>query len=93
MTVIILNLLLFFSLWKVPSLTSAFMQSGISQVASGLGNNLVDRAGNFAKDVSQLYGAGKVIKAASAISKAKSFSSNGKPLGSHKYRAIQNKKG
>lgn len=92
MTVIILNLLLFFSLWKVPSLTSAFMQSGISQVASGLGSNLWDRAGSFAKDVGQLYGAGKIVKAASSISKVKSLSPNGKPLGSHKYRAIQKKK-
>jgi len=91
-TVIILNLLLFFSLWKVPSLTSAFMQSGISQVASGLGNNLWDRTAGFAKDAAQLYGAGKAMKALTAVSKIGKSGESHQHLSSHKYRAIQNKR-
>jgi hypothetical protein len=97
-TVIILNLMLFFSLWKVPSITSAFLQSGVSQVASGLGANLYEGATKFTKDAIQLYTGTKSLSAMKAMSKksGSNFSNNPSPgggnkFGSHKYRAFQKK--
>ena len=92
-TVIILNLLLFFSLWKVPSITSAFLQGGVSQVAAGLGANLWDKTTSTAKEMAQLYGGTKAIKAVSALAKSKKDGGGtGPQLGSHKYKNFQNRK-
>lgn len=90
-TVIILNLLLFSSLWKVPSLTSAFLQSGVSQMAAGLSSNLMDKTTSTAKNLIQLYGGNKLLKAASAVSQNKNNMNQGHQLGSHKYRSFQRK--
>ncbi len=91
-TVIILNLLLFASLWKVPSLTSAFLQSGVSQVASGLSTTLMDKTSGAAKNLIQLYGGNKLLKLATMASQKPSGDGKGPPsLGSHKYRSMQKK--
>lgn len=90
-TVIILNLLLFASLWKVPSLTSAFLQSGVSQVASGLSSTLMDKTTGTAKNLLQLYGGNKLLKLATMASKKEPKGTQGNPLGSHKYRSMQRK--
>ncbi len=86
MTVIILNLLLFFSLWKVPSLTAAFLGSGISQMASQIGGNMLDKGQSIVKGVIQTHAIGKVATAAGGANKARV-----NKLNSHKHKNQQNK--
>lgn len=88
-TVIILNLLLFSSLWKVPSLTASFLQSGVSQMASGLGSNLMDKTSAGAKNLAQLYGGNKLLKLATMASQKQNTTKIGKQVGSHKYKSLQ----
>lgn len=89
-TVIILNLLLFFSLWKVPAMTAAFLGGGISQMASNIGGNVWDKSQNLVKNVVQTQAIGKV---ASAVKAGKESNDNKKSLGSYKYKNYQNKRG
>jgi hypothetical protein len=44
LTAIVLNVMLIFSLVMIPKITSAFMSSGISGVASGIGSSIVTTA-------------------------------------------------
>ena len=89
-TVIIMNLLLFFSLWKVPAMTAAFLGGGISQMASGIGSNVWDKGQNLMKNIVQTHAIGKV---ATAIKSGQGQNPEGtSPIGSYKYRNFQNKR-
>lgn len=89
-TVIILNLLLFASLWKVPAMTSAFLSGGVSQMAASIGGNIWDKGQNLVKGAIQTQAIGKV---ATAVKSGQDKNRSGGPqLGSHKYRNFQNRR-
>ena len=89
-TVIILNLLLFFSLWKVPSMTAAFLGGGISQLASGISGNIWEKGQSLAKGVAQVQAIGKIGTAINAGQERNENKSS--PLGSYKYKNFQNRR-
>lgn len=79
LTVIILNIMMFLSLWKVPKLTSAFLQFGISSASAEIGGSIFQKGTDFAKTAMQVHTIGKLRKALSSSEKPRSPGDEGPP--------------
>lgn len=86
-TVIILNLLLFLSLWKVPALTAAFLGGGISQMASGVTGDAAEKGLSLAKG----FVVNRVYKKMTKALKDRKFKKNQAQRASNKAKNLQKK--